>query len=114
MTTRPEEIHRRQQPPSIGGHRHQHPLQHLCQIGDIAVGEQWFGGARRAQEKSITVLEEDQAKLINETRVGQNPRRRSISKSSHMGSRDDVDDYPIRRLPEAGLHNTLHREPLMV
>ena len=50
--------------------------------------------------------------------MGQGPRCRSTSKIRHMCSRNEINNYPIRRLPGAAetrlVLNSVHREPLML
>jgi hypothetical protein len=74
--------------------------------------------ARRAEKKLVTVPKENQPKLTREAIMGHGRRYRRTSKIRHVCSRDEINNYPIRRLPEATewrvVRNSAHWEPLML
>src|SRR3984957_4166297 len=86
-------------------------------MADITIRKQ-LPSTRRAEKKPIIVPIKEQPQLIDEVSVGQGPRCRSTSKIPQMCSRNEINNYAIRRLRGAAetslVLNNAHREPLML
>ncbi|ETZ67833.1 putative syringomycin synthetase, partial [Mycobacterium sp. MAC_080597_8934] len=110
-----EQLQRPQRPGGIGGHRRQHPLQPVGQLGS-AQPRPRCPATRRAEEQLVAVAGEDQPEPVGLAGVGVRRRRGDAAERQGECRRDEVDAHPFGRPGQAAdlALQRVHRESLVL